>query len=299
MYWIEFKKEKVKVFGKKSKIPFKTGLQDEHIVFLDSILTNDIKKLEQNKFYYALKLNKNGYAEKDFFVFKEEDFFIIDTDLSADILIEEFQKLKLSLKVYFEKLQGYRHFYLFGEDAEEFIKNRFDITLNNFEFKKLEDIYIAKNPVRLNQIGFDIFTKNEDFINLLKDFKEISEKDFEDLRIKNCVPKIGKELKEGIIPLETNIVDYAFSFNKGCYVGQEVIARVYFRGKSPRTLSKFEILNNLKEEEKIIEEKPIGFISSINSENNYALGFILRAKAEEGKIYKTENNGEIKLLKIC
>ena len=63
-----------------------------------------------------------------------------------------------------------------------------------------------------------------------------SEETYQLLRLAAGVPEAGHELTEDYIPLETDLWD-AVSFTKGCYIGQEIIARMESRGKLARRLS--------------------------------------------------------------
>lgn len=63
-----------------------------------------------------------------------------------------------------------------------------------------------------------------------------SEETYQLLRLAAGVPEAGHELTEAYIPLETDLWD-AVSFTKGCYIGQEIIARMESRGKLARRLS--------------------------------------------------------------
>lgn len=58
------------------------------------------------------------------------------------------------------------------------------------------------------------------------------------LRVEAGTPRFGQDLVETTIPLEANLA-HAISYNKGCYIGQEVIARATFRGHMNRTLAGF------------------------------------------------------------
>ena len=58
---------------------------------------------------------------------------------------------------------------------------------------------------------------------------------FDYLRIEAGLPRIGQELAQEYIPLEANLWDDV-SFNKGCYIGQEIIARMESRGKLAKKL---------------------------------------------------------------
>lgn len=299
MKWIILDRYKIKVYGKKSKLVIK-GIAEEHKAFLHNLLTNDINGLKEGFFNYNLRLNGKGYPTQDFFVFNLGDFFILDTEEKASEIIEEFNKLKLSMQVFFEDLTpNYKHIHIFGKDSEEFIKKNFDISLQNFQFKLLDGLIIAKNFLRTGNIGFDVFGNIEQVLNLLDEKDKISNEEFENERIKNCIPKIKKELKEGYLPNESPIFPYAVSLTKGCYIGQEVVARVHYRGNPPRTTAKFTFEGNLKEGEKIfIEDKKVGEITSISPLENVALGYILKAKLSE-KEFKTENGNKIKLVEEC
>jgi folate-binding protein YgfZ len=60
---------------------------------------------------------------------------------------------------------------------------------------------------------------------------------YEAVRIEAGIPVMGHELDEGTIPAEAGIVDRAASFTKGCYTGQELVARIDSRGgNTPRHL---------------------------------------------------------------
>lgn len=65
-----------------------------------------------------------------------------------------------------------------------------------------EDVFLAKNPVRLKEIGFDLFGNIGKLIKELSEKAKVSEEEFEEERIKNCIPRIHKELREGFSPLE-------------------------------------------------------------------------------------------------
>jgi tRNA-modifying protein YgfZ len=60
---------------------------------------------------------------------------------------------------------------------------------------------------------------------------------YEAVRIEAGIPVMGRELDEGTIPAEAGVVDMSVSFTKGCYTGQELVARIDSRGGNvPRRL---------------------------------------------------------------
>ncbi|WP_457601209.1 CAF17-like 4Fe-4S cluster assembly/insertion protein YgfZ [Hydrogenivirga sp.] len=302
MKWTELRRSKVKVFGKPAKIVMKgMTAQEEHTHFLHSLLTNNIKALTPGTFNYNLWLRHNGQPIADFFVYRINEHYILDTEKPAQEMIEEFNKLKLSLKVYFEDLTpGTGHVFLFGEGCSDFVKDAFGVVLEDFQVKEIGGTLIAKNPLRLREEGYDLMGDVEKLKDMLPGDSEITAQEFENLRIENCVPRIGKELREGFSPLEAGVLSYAIDMNKGCYVGQEAIARVYFRGRTPRLLVRLRKLEGeLSEGEKLLSEgKPVGVITSLNAEGSIGLGYVLRNKYEPGVELPTER-GRVKLEKSC
>ena len=65
---------------------------------------------------------------------------------------------------------------------------------------------------------------------------EVDEATAEIVRIERGRPRYGIELDDGVIPQEAGINERAVSFTKGCYVGQETVARLHYRGKPNRHL---------------------------------------------------------------
>jgi folate-binding protein YgfZ len=66
--------------------------------------------------------------------------------------------------------------------------------------------------------------------------RPVSEEAAECLRIERGRPRYGLDLDDSVIPQEAGLNDRAVSFTKGCYVGQETVARLFYRGKPNRHL---------------------------------------------------------------
>ena len=291
MRWTRLKRSKIKVFGKPAKILMKgMTAPEEHTHFLHSLLTNNVKALKPGTFNYNLWLRQNGQPVGDFFVYRIGDYFLLDTEKPADEVIKEFERLKLSLKVYFEDLTpSTDHVFVFGEGSSEFVKDAFGVSLEDFEVREVGGVLIARNPVRLKMEGYDLMGDLSGVLEKLPEEAEVSERELEDIRIERCVPRIGKELREGFSPLEAGVLGYAIDMNKGCYVGQEAIARVYFRGRTPRVLVRLDLEGEIKEGDKLYEGgKAIGLITSVSSDGKKALGYVLRNLCEEGRELEAE-----------
>jgi folate-binding protein YgfZ len=64
----------------------------------------------------------------------------------------------------------------------------------------------------------------------------VEEADAEVLRVESGRPRYGVDLDDSVIPEEAGLNERAVSFTKGCYIGQETVARLHWRGKPNRRL---------------------------------------------------------------
>ena len=71
--------------------------------------------------------------------------------------------------------------------------------------------------------------------------RRLSEEELELRRIENGVPRWGREIDDRILPAEARLDETHVSFSKGCYPGQEPIARLHFRGHPNRDLRVIEL----------------------------------------------------------
>lgn len=128
---------------------------------------------------------------------------------------------------------------------------------------------------------------------------------FETLRIEQGYPAFGHELSQEYIPLETGLLD-AISFSKGCYVGQEIIARMESRNrlaKQLRGLKLREVNSELPVPTKLlVDGKDAGDLTSVTHSPLHgpiALGYVRTAHAEPGSIVTisgTEIEAEVSVL---
>jgi tRNA-modifying protein YgfZ len=90
------------------------------------------------------------------------------------------------------------------------------------------------------------------------------EDELEPLRIAAATPRFGREIDDRVLPAEAGLEERAISFSKGCYPGQEPIARQHFRGKVNRRLRVLEVSGPPPEPETpvVFGEKDVGRITS-------------------------------------
>jgi folate-binding protein YgfZ len=98
--------------------------------------------------------------------------------------------------------------------------------------------------------------------------------ELEALRIEAGTPAWGKELDETILPAEAGLDETHVSFTKGCYPGQEPIARLHYRGRPNRRLRVLEVAEAKPGDEILLGEKAVGRVTS--AVPGRALGYVRR-----------------------
>jgi folate-binding protein YgfZ len=91
-----------------------------------------------------------------------------------------------------------------------------------------------------------------------------AEEELELLRIRARTPRYGREIDDRVLPAEAGLVDRAVSFTKGCYPGQEPVARLHHRGHANRGLRVLELAGDLPEYDAEVRhgEKAVGRVTS-------------------------------------
>jgi folate-binding protein YgfZ len=114
---------------------------------------------------------------------------------------------------------------------------------------------------------------------------------FETARIEAGIPRFGADMDDSNIPLECGIEARAVSYNKGCYIGQEVINRIHSIGHVNRSLRRLRLADDLSElprhGDKLFQDgKEVGYITSAikspASMANVALGYVRREVDQPG-----------------
>lgn len=198
----------------------------------------------------------------------------------------------------------------YGDDSRKFAKNVFDADIskmNNNDFRIFKssgrDAIVSRNDDKFGGFLFIYVIEDKAFWNdflfngkLSATFNtsEITEEQFEVERISKGIPAFGKEMTEQTNPLECSMNDYV-SFTKGCYIGQEVIARMDAYDKISKHIIRIESTDPFQQGDKITtDNKECGFVTSSvkTAENNFTgLGFIKTIFLNFEKSYriKTDN----------
>jgi tRNA-modifying protein YgfZ len=106
--------------------------------------------------------------------------------------------------------------------------------------------------------------------------------ELEALRIEAGTPAWGKELDEKVLPAEAGLDETHVSFTKGCYPGQEPIARLHYRGRPNRRLRVLEVADAKPGDEILLGDKAVGRVTS--AVPGLALGYVRREVTDDAEL---------------
>ncbi len=103
---------------------------------------------------------------------------------------------------------------------------------------------------------------------------QIDEDELEVLRIRAGTARVGHEIDDRVLPAEAGLVERAVSFTKGCYPGQEPIARLEYRGHANRGLRVLELDAQeppARDTDVLLGEKSVGRVTSAAREDGHVV----------------------------
>ncbi len=115
----------------------------------------------------------------------------------------------------------------------------------------------------------------------------VSEEAVECLRVEHGRPRFGIDIDQTVIPQEAGLNERAVSFTKGCYVGQETVARLHYRGKPNRHLRGLRLSEPAERGEELrLGERTIGQLgsSAISPRLGPVALALVRREAEPGAV---------------
>lgn len=123
----------------------------------------------------------------------------------------------------------------------------------------------------------------------------ISEEAAEIARVESGLPRYGREITAELMPAEAGIVERAVDFEKGCYIGQEPVARLHYRGKPNRSLRSLRLSAPAEDGAVLrIGDKEVGRIATavISPRVGPIALAVVRREAEPGATLAVGENGD-------
>jgi len=208
--------------------------------YLQGQLTNDIEALEVGDGLYAALLDRKGHMQADMRVLRSAPEEIwIDTEPEAIAAARRHLEMySIGRDVKVADVSGERAILsLIGPRSAE-IAATAPLPDNACEAGSLAGIEFLAAGTRW---GIDLIAAVAD-AGRLRDALlaagavEVSPEAVEILRIESGVPRFGAEMGTATMPAEAGIVEDTVSFTKGCYIGQETVARLHYKGRPNRHL---------------------------------------------------------------
>jgi glycine cleavage system T protein len=216
----------------------------DHAKLLQRLMSNDVKKLTPGQGTYATLLNAQGHIVVDLRLYCADGSFLVDVEADLrDKAIQSIRRYIIADQVEIEPLELYAVAFQ-GPTARGLLEKTLHIDLP--EMNELD--HFATNyagfPVHVmratstGEEGYEVWAnaagmeaiwgaacgQAPSYDTLPCGFEAL-----ESLRIEAGIPRYGSELGEDVIPLEAGLLN-ALSFNKGCYIGQEIVERARSRG---------------------------------------------------------------------
>ena len=209
--------------------------------FLQGQVSNDVEALAPGQGCYAAFLTPKGKMLGDLRILHLGDELFLDTErTSLQELFNLIMRFKLGREVELYKRTLERGLLsLIGPDARAVAGAT---TLGGAEHDSASAV-LGGRPVRLvaTDVGVDVVCDSAYTDEIAAALRTagavpVSEAAAEVVRVEHGRPRYGVDLDDSVIPQEAGLNERAVSFTKGCYVGQETVARLFYRGKPNRRL---------------------------------------------------------------
>ena len=230
----------------------------EAVQFLDGLISNDMKTLEDGAEMLAAFPNAQGRLLAVVRVLRQGDKFLFETEeATREKVFNNLFRFTFAGDFFVEDWSDSYSFYEF--------ENGFEPLAYGLNF--------AGNTTFIEVRNVDLFHQE------MGDIAEMSDEEYTTFRIESGIPKYGVDMDESTIVPELGL-DGLISYNKGCYIGQEIIARIYFRGHVAKQLMRLMLSDEVEPNSEIFtkDSKSAGRVTSVTYSqklNSFiALGYV-------------------------
>jgi folate-binding protein YgfZ len=271
----------------------------DRLSYLQGLISNDLRALSSGEGIYAAFLSQQGKVLGDCRVLATDDRFILDIweplkpkildHLNRYLVADEVEINDLTHRYAMFSIQGPNCEALLGTFVAKDQQPKQPVDHSLAEIGGIE-VRICRYS-HTGEDGFDLMIPIDSIESMARQFTTagsaysaewVGEEAYEILRIEAGIPRYGVDITEDNLILETGL-DHAVSFNKGCYLGQEVVERIRSRGHVNKNLTGLVISGEkppVVGSKILLAEKEIGTItSSVYSpalSSPIALGYVHR-----------------------
>jgi tRNA-modifying protein YgfZ len=216
------------------------------IGMLNAVMTNDVPTHE-DRGIYAMLLDPKGRIQTDLRVVKAGDETLIDTEPEgAEAAKEILARYAPFSRVKLEELSDWEVLGLYGPRATMLLGNP-DLAEHEATRVEIGGASVLVVGVTVPVSGYDLIGRPEALAAAREHLIETGATSagtdaYETARIEAGVPRFGADITPENFPGESeNSLERAVSFGKGCYPGQETVARMRYRGSPNKKLYRFEL----------------------------------------------------------
>jgi folate-binding protein YgfZ len=282
------------------------------VEFLNGQVTNELIGMKPGEGCYAAFLTHKGKMLGDLRILAVGDDpegapreMLLDTERTAlQALFDMIRRFKVGYEVELHKRTLETSLLsLIGPNADEIAAKAAGLLGSDLPEREHDHMLITlkQTPVRLirTDVGIDALFDSSTMAVVRGALEtpgavRVSETAAEIVRVERGRPRYGIDLDEGTIPQEAGLNERAVSFTKGCYVGQETVARLHYRGKPNRHLRGLRLSEPVEPGAELrLGERSIGHVgSSLLSPAHGLIGLALvRREAEPGATVEVGENG--------
>ncbi len=266
----------------------------DRVRFLNGMVSNDVAILAPGDLCDSLQLDRKGHILAELSLLVLPDEVLLDMLGTVEpLLAETLEKHIIADDVELVRLQGWEQLGIEGPGALAAIAGHAPaaLALGHFEVDESGRIWLAGGS--LGPEGARILGDPAALADLrvALELPSLSSEACEVLRIQGCRPAHGIDFTDRSFPQEARL-DRAVSFTKGCYVGQEIVARIDSRGAVNRLLVTLAPEQPVAPGAKIMADgKNVGRVTSAASSaatGPLALGYVHKNQAQPGTSLEIE-----------
>ena len=277
---------------------------NDHVDLMHRMSTNEVRTLKPGDGQINIFTNEKGRIVDRVVLFKfETEMRLLITSGNAKKISDWIEKYIFIEDAKTEILSNRGVISIFGPKSLEFLSKLFDVGFDDLLECHFKEIDWSNHTVQISRTdelgfsGFNLVTEesalSELWDHLIEhgsqfDLKPMGEDAYETLRIESGWPVYSKDFDEEINPHETNMLPYV-NFDKGCYIGQEVVARLDTYEKVQKHLMGIVLESETQPNEKdpiFMDDKEVGHITSVTHSfdlnKKIALGYVRTKFIEEG-----------------
>jgi len=259
-------------------------LGSDRAQFLHGQVTNEVKGLVVGQGCYAALVTGKGRIQSDLYIFNLGDELFLDFEPGyLDAVRLRLEKFIVSYDVEIVDVSPlYGHIRLQGPQALEILSNwspgfqfpEKEFTINRLPPQGKGDFYCARVH-RFGADGYDLFIPSESLeeswlqlVVLVRSSggRTVGIESLDLARMEATEPLFGRDMDENNLAPETGLEQKAISYTKGCYIGQEVIARIRTYGQVAKALRGLKLPDDAplpcKGSKLFHREKEVGYITS-------------------------------------